>query len=307
MSWASLWKSRSGSIRRPGAFVRALAAGAVVLSLGASTPASGQDPAPENPAGWSREVKEDFLRTAEIVRSEVIPGGTTRSERATLRDARGVHDAHIQKIDVAATKFEGVGGQWELNFRDTWKFNVAAYILDGLLGLNMIPPTVERKVGKRGAAVTWWIDDVIMDEKERLRRGVSPPIPDRERWNRQIYIVKVFDQLIANKDRNLGNVIITRGWNVRIIDHTRAFRAYKTLFETDDLIRCDRAMLEAMRRLDKPMIVERLGAYLTNMEIDGLLARRDRIVRFFDAKAAEPGGEAVLFDHLAVQARNRKP
>lgn len=199
---------------------------------------------------------------------------------------------------MAATKFKGVGGQWELNFRDTYKFNLAAYILDGLLGMNMIPPTVERKVDKRPAAVTWWIDDVLMDEKERLRRGEKPPVPERDRWNRQINIVRVFDQLIANKDRNYGNIVITRSWDIWIIDHTRAFRPYKELLDPDDLVRCDRALLEGMRRLDKRTLVERLGTYLTNMEIDGLLARRDRIVKFFDDKAVREGAEVVLYDYL---------
>ena len=290
--------SRSASIRPLAALARLLAACAAVLALGAAqaTP-PGQDRA-SDPAAWSREEKEDFLRTADIVRSEVITEGTTRSARVTLRNERGTHDAHIQTVDVSAAKFEGVAGQWELNFRDTYKFNLAAYILDRILGMNMIPATVERKVGKHPAAVTWWIDDVLMDEKERLRREEKPPVPERDRWNRQIFIVRVFDQLIANKDRNYGNIIITRSWDIWIIDHTRAFRPYKELLDPDDLAKCDRALLEGIRRLDKKTLVERLGTYLTNMEIQGLLARRDRVVKFFDDKAAREGEEAVLFDYL---------
>jgi hypothetical protein len=293
--------SLSGSTRERAVPARILAACAAVLALGAAqaTP-PGQDRA-SDPAAWGREEKEGFLRTADIVRSEVITGGTTRSSRATLRSGRGTHDAHIQTVDVATTKFEGVGGQWELNFRDTYKFNLAAYILDRLLNMNMIPATVERKVGKRPAAVTWWIDDVLMNEKERLRRQEKPPVPERDRWNCQIFIVRVFDQLIANKDRNYGNIIITKGWDIWIIDHTRAFRPYKELLAPDDLVRCDRALLEGMRRLDKRTLVERLGAYLTNMEIDGLLARRDRIVEFFDKKAAREGANVVLFDYLSTR------
>jgi hypothetical protein len=302
MSSASLSMSRSGSIRPSAVFVRFVAAVAFVLVLSISVLPAGQE-TETNPAAWSREEKEDFLRTAEIVRSEIIPGGTTRSSRATLRNGRGTHDAHIQSIDVAATKFEGVAGQWEINFRDTYKFNLAAYIMDRILGMDMIPPTVERKVGKRPAAVTWWIDDVLMDEKERLRRQEKPPIPERTRWNRQIHIVRVFDQLIANKDRNFGNIVITRGWNVWIIDHTRAFRAYKELFRPDDLVRCDRALLEGMRALDRKTLVERIGMYLTDMEIDGLLARRDRIVKLFDDKAAGEGKDVVLFDYLVERRK----
>ena len=298
MSWASRSMSRSASNRTPAVLAPCFAAAcAAVLALGASAPTAGQDPATD-PAAWSREEKEEFLRTADIVRSEVIAGGTTRSARATLQNGRGIHDAHIQMIDVAATRFEGAGGQWELNFKDTYKFNLAAYILDRILDMNMIPATVERKVGKRPAAMTWWIDNVLMDEKERLRREEKPPVPERDRWNRQIHIVRVFDQLIANKDRNYGNIVITRNWDLWIIDHTRAFRPYKELLDPDDLIRCDRALLEGMRRLDKKTLVERLGRYLTKLEIDGLLARRDRIVRFFDDKAAREGEDTVLFDYI---------
>jgi len=170
--------------------------------------------------------------------------------------------------------------------------------MDRLLGMDMIPPTVERKIGKRSAAVTWWIDDVLMDEKERLLRQELPPIPKRYKWNYQIHIVRAFDQLIANKDRNLGNIVITRDWTIWIIDHTRAFRPWKELLNPDDLVRCDRALLKGMRGLDKKTLVERLGSYLTNMEIDGLLARRDRIVKFFDEKAARDGENVVLFDYL---------
>lgn len=306
MSSESRSMSRSTSIRVPAVLVRILAAaGATVLVLGASLPPAGQDQATD-PATWSREEKEDFLRTAEIGRREVLKGGTTRSERAKLSDARGTHDAHIQQVDISAAKFKGVAGQWELNFRDTYKFNLAAYIMDRLLGMDMIPPTVERKVGKRPAAVTWWIDNVLMDENERLARGELPPVGDRDRWNRQIHIIRVFHQLIGNKDPNRGNIIITRSWDVWIIDHTRAFRAYKQLLNPEDLARCDRAMLEGMRRLDKKTLVERLGAYLTNMEIDGLLARRDRIVKFFDEKAARDGENVVLFDYL-VERRAAPP
>ena len=39
-------------------------------------------------------------------------------------------------------------------------------------------------------------------------------------------IVRLFDQLIYNIDRNLGNLMITNDWTIWAIDHTRAFRTY---------------------------------------------------------------------------------
>ena len=41
------------------------------------------------------------------------------------------------------TEFKSNRGT-EFNFRDSWRYNVAAYRLDRLLELGMIPPSVER-------------------------------------------------------------------------------------------------------------------------------------------------------------------
>ena len=268
-------------------------------------PGVGRQDASAGPASWSRLEKEDFLRTAGIVGTVGVLGGVTKSVRITLRNERGTHDAHVQTIDQAAAKFEGRGGQWELNFRDTYKFNVAAYLLDRMLDLNMVPATVERIVDGKPSAVTWWIDDVLMDEKERLAKNVTPPRWARPNWNRQINILLVFDQLIANRDRNLGNIIITKNWTVWLIDHTRAFRMYKELIEPGNLTACDRALLADLRRLDRPSLEENLGGCLNGMEIDGLLARRDRIVEIFDGKIAREGEDAVLFDYLIARRPRR--
>jgi hypothetical protein len=254
-----------------------------------------------DPAAWSLEEKEEFLRNAKIIKTVGVLEGATQSIRVTLQSDRGTHDAQIQTIDEAAQKFEGVGGQWELNFKDTYKFNLAAYLMDRILDLNMIPATVERKVDGRNAAVTWWIDNVLMDEKKRVDKDEKPPLPVRAVWNRQIQILLVFDQLIANRDRNISNIVITKNWNVWLIDHTRAFRMYKDLPEPEKLAMCDRALLENLRELNKPFLMEKLGTYLTDMELDGLLARRDKIVGFFDDKIAREGESAVLFDYLIMR------
>jgi hypothetical protein len=44
------------------------------------------------------------------------------------------------------------------------------------------------------------------------------------------------------------------------------------------------------------MLTARLGRYLTGREIDALLARRDKIVEFFDQAIARQSEAPVLFD-----------
>ena len=75
---------------------------------------------------------------------------------------------HIQTVDIAKPVFEA-GRNTELNFKDTYRYNIAGYRVAQLLGLTTVPMSVERDVDGKMAAVTWWVDDVQMDEKERLK------------------------------------------------------------------------------------------------------------------------------------------
>jgi hypothetical protein len=133
-----------------------------------------------------------------------------------------------------------------------------------------------------------------MDEEGRIKKKLLPPDPPR--WNREMQIVRVFDQLIGNIDRNLGNLLITKDWEIWMIDHTRAFRRSKTLLHPENVTGCDRSMLARMRELNGDVLKERLGRWLTHAEIAGLLARRDEIVKIFDAAVKQNGDEAVVFD-----------
>jgi hypothetical protein len=204
------------------------------------------------------------------------------------------HDAHIQSIDEAKHSMQTATGT-EINFRDSWKYNIAAYRLDKLLDLNMIPVSIERNIPGIGtAALTWWVDDVLMDEVTRHKKKIEPP--NQLDWNRQMYLVRVFDQLIYNTDRNLQNLLMTKDWRLWMIDHTRAFRLHKGLKEQKNLVQCDRKLLEALKRLDRAAIERECKPYLTPPEITGMLARRDVIVKFFENQIATRGETQVLYD-----------
>lgn len=239
---------------------------------------------------WSFEQIEEFLRTAKPGLPSSVSGGVTGSRRVTLEQDGVRHDAQIQYIDEYKPNYPAADG-WDL---DSYKFNIAAYRLGRLLGLDNIPVSVERTLrGKRGA-LTWWLDDVLMSEKTRYLTKTKPPESDR--WNRQIYVVRVFDELIYNTDRNLGNLVITGDWKVWMIDHTRAFRLQHKLRNPEQLVRCERRFLEAMRGLDQAALAGELKGFLRRSEIEALLARRDLIVTYFDEQAAERGEDAVLYD-----------
>jgi hypothetical protein len=243
--------------------------------------------------GWTSDEIERFLLSAQVSASRTLTEGVTNSQLATLSDGKSTHEAQIQTVDISKPSYPTAKG-WELNFRDYWGYNVAAYRLSQMLNMDCVPVSVQREIDGKPAAVTWWIDDVLMTEKTRFFSKVNPP--DVAQWNRQMYGVRVFDQLIYNTDRNLGNLVITRDWKIWMVDHTRAFRRHPDLENPKQLIRCERGMLEGMRRLDPLTLTRELGEYLVRQEIDALLARRDKIVEYFDRQIAERGENAVLLD-----------
>lgn len=240
-------------------------------------------PAPAQAPVLSLAEQEQFLKKAKIVKTRSVSVGITGTQRATLSDGVFTHDASIQTIDEYKQRFEGTQGT-EFNFRDTWRYNVAAYRLDRLLDLGMTPPSIERSYNGKVGSFTWWVDDVLMDEGARLKKKVEAPVA--RTWNEQMWHVRMFDQLIYNVDRNLGNLLIDTGWRIWMIDHTRAFRVYDALKAPGNLSRMDRGVLEKLKTLDKATLRKVMDDYLSPSEIDTMLKRRDLIVQHFEKTPA---------------------
>ncbi len=260
--------------------------------------ASGQESAPPSPAPLSASAaaravltlaeQEQFLLTARIVKVKGVKEGATGTQRATLTDGTITHDASIQPIDESAARYE-TAVRLEFNFRDYWGYNVAAYRLGVLLGLDMIPPSVARFHRSRLASFTWWIDDVILDEKGRVAKKVNPP--DRRYWNAQTLIFRVFDELIANTDRNQGNLLIDKHWKLWMIDHTRAFRVSDVLRDEKRILKCERTLFQKLKALTAAEMKAHLDDYLTEYEQEAVLERRDLLVARIESL-----GPGALYD-----------
>lgn len=221
---------------------------------------------------------EDFIRTSPIERMEDVPVGVTKPKRGFF--ASGGLAASVILKPIKPGRLQGY---WE-----SYKSEIAAYELDKLLGLEMVPVTVEKRVqGQLGSAQLW------VENCAWLKKLKDEPNPDILGWNRQVYRQRVFDNLIANVDRNEGNLLVARdpNWNLILVDHSRAFTSDTKL--PFPMTRIDRPLFERLSALDERTLRSRIGQLI----LDGgrsLLKRRDAIVAHFERLAADKGNPAVF-------------
>ncbi|HET8925855.1 MAG TPA: hypothetical protein VFN26_22920 [Candidatus Acidoferrum sp.] len=241
----------------------------------------------------SKEQIKQFLLTAKVVSSHEAKKGITGTSRLTLSDGTLTHDASFQPVEESKAIYTDSRGHTEMNFKDSYKFNIAAYALAELVGFDdMMPVYVERKVGGRTGSLSWWLP-VKMDDADRMKQKIEPP--DKEAWNNQMYKIRVFDNLVYDTDPNLTNVLIGEDWKLWRIDFSRAFRNYKDVKDPKDLVKCDRQLLEKLKALDGNQLAEKTKSYLTKDEVKAVMARRDKIVAQFQKMIAEKGENEVLY------------
>jgi hypothetical protein len=267
-----------------------------VLALLAAAPARGQF-RPEETA--RRAADELFLRTAEILRYEEIGEGVTKPLKLYLK---------LGEREAAAVWKNPEGVQ--LGFLEGWRYEIAAYELDKLIGLNMIPPAVEREFqGKKGALILWAENEYSLLKviEQRVR------VPDEyvEATNRTKWLARAWDSLIANEDRTQQNVLYTEDWRTILIDHSRSFRsegefAERLMFGRDGIKksaagvpflfrRLPRSFVDNVRALTAEKIAAAVGPYLTEKEIAAVLARRDLLLKEVADMVRERGEADVLY------------
>jgi hypothetical protein len=240
-----------------------------------------------------RAAQAEFLRTARVIRSRGLSSGVTSPYRLTLQDGDIVHDAAFQSIDERRAQADFGARGVEFNFADSHHFNLAAFVIAGMLGLDgMMPVTVHRSWNGREGTSTWWIDDAF-DERTRLKERRQAPNPVL--WSHQMHKMRVFAALVGDSDRNLGNVLITNDWKLWMIDFTRAFRLWAELKYPADLPLVDRTLLMRLRALDADTVRKATAHCISPSEAAAVMKRRDALVAHFDRLVKEKGAGAVLY------------
>jgi hypothetical protein len=265
--------------------------------LSVSAPKASAQFTPEEIA--QRPFWEEFLKTAEIVRSERTGEGVTKPFKL-----------YLKKGDTEGKACWKNPSGIQLGFLEGWQYEIAAYDLDKLIGLNLIPPAVEREFnGKRGALSYWASSEMNLLKQQEQK--IDIPAEARPNTDNMKYLIRAFDCLIANEDRTQQNILLTKDWRMIAIDHSRAFRSSKEF--TDQLMfgknglkrfadgkpflfrRLPRLFVERVKALDFQSIKGAVGPYLTDTEINAILKRKVLLLAEIDELIKENGEDKVLY------------
>lgn len=248
-----------------------------VLSATALSAAAQAPPSASSARVWEGRTAEfeEFLRTAPFRRFEEVPIGVTRPQRGFFDDGGLVTSVAWKVLPPGRP-----AGFWE-----SYKSEIAAYELDKLLGMGMVPPAVEKRwKGEIGAAVLWLKPVRPWKEVEHQ--------PKPAKWNGEAVRMKMFDNLIGNPDRNAGNLLVDDDWNLYLIDHSRAFVTDAKLPVA--LVRVERELWARMLALDEPTLVASLGKWIDRGSVRAMLKRRDKMKAVID-DLLKNGNESLVF------------
>jgi hypothetical protein len=258
------------------------------LSAHAQAPAAAAagSSAPSGSKVWPGRYAEyeDFLRSAEIERVQSFKAGITGHTKHVFFKPGGLALEGAMR-DQRPGRYEG--------YFESYKSEAAAYKLDRLLEMDMIPPTVERTYNNQPVTMQLFVKNVRMLQDVNAQNLHDP---DGRRWNRQVHRVYVFDNLVADIDENQTNLMFDSDWNFIKIDCSRCFTdTRKQPFEIGKrLNQIDQPFFERVKALDKAKVEQEIGNLVEAGAVDALMRRRDDIVKAFE-KLAQQSGDVAVF------------
>lgn len=228
----------------------------------------------------NRAEQEEFLRTAD--RPPPKPWGD-RFGLEWLTNGQVTVSVEFNSLDVYRPGLTVLAdGTRMFGMRDSYRYTIAAYELDKLLGLNLVPVTVERNLGGKTGAVMWKVDGVFMSVAER--RVLDDPLTEMDSWNLQLNRLRVLTELIHDSGVRPTNLVVDQEGRIWSTGLSQTFHETSELIDESRLEQIDCGFYEALGRLSLESMRPTLSDYLSEQEMESLLVRRDRIIEVFDEK-----------------------
>jgi hypothetical protein len=220
---------------------------------------------------------EELLRTARVVSTEELGPGI-QARKLTLGKGEIELSAIWKPFSDTRLLREGQVSR---------RSEIAAYEIDKMLGLDMVPPTVLRTLEGQEGALQLWVYGC------KTYGAVREDAPGTPEWRHHFSRMEAFDHVIGNDARNDRNILVDATWGVVLIDHSLGFSEGEADIELPS--RFDRRMLERLRRLNRPILRKHLNDVLTEAQVEGVLERRDALLAHVQQLVDEQGEQAVLF------------
>jgi hypothetical protein len=261
-----------------------LPAALAFLSGPAANARQNSAPVPETARTWPGRAAEleEYLRTAAVIKMEGVSVGVTKPRRAYLEPG-GPIGSMVWK-PIRPGMYSG--------FFESYRSEIAAYEIDKVLGLDMVPPTVEKRVdGDLGAAIMWAAPTKSFKEMGGTGAPTPPPAFIAQ-FNRALVRAKMFDNLIGNSDPNLGNWLVDPSWNLILVDHSRSLTTSTTLVH--QMTQIDPDLWAKMQALSEEQLKATVGAWLGDREIRAILERRKKLGEQIDKLVKKNGAERAF-------------
>ena len=224
----------------------------------------------ERPYGMIDAEIEAFLLSAEVIAMERMEKAGDSLQKVTLEQGDRRLTAVFNTVDEAPRVLDG---RWTRRAEraDRFSHEIAAYRLDRLIGLDMIPVTVDRTIDGRRGALRLWLEGSFSEGQRRAEqlavRGVCSLDP-------QYQMMSVFDVLIYNTDHELGSLRYDRDGQLWMVDHSQAFgltRDVNLMLRNSDLKPAPQ-LADALAEVTIENVAS-LSPYLHRRQIDALVER----------------------------------
>jgi len=228
--------------------------------------------------------QEKFLREAAVVKVQKgAVAGRTEPWKVTLEDGGISRKALFKYIDRRRPEL----------IPESYKYELAAYALCKYLGLDFMPPIVEREIDSQPGSLQIFVENALK-EGERKARKLLPKDP--QAFDQAMADLTVFENLVDDSCTNDEDTLISQDdGKVYRVDFAQAFEPQKNTVRGCEILHCSRKLYRKLLDWDTGKVTALLSPFINGEELRALDSRRGAIVWTIRRQIEMQGERAVLF------------